>query len=111
MNPGYLIDVSRGEGRIDIARIIKLNNDNTIDVCFLSPIRRNTFSYTDDIETIPQEAVCGFYDTSDMTSFGVYHQINENVFEMIDYESDSDSDFIPSLTSSSEYSGDELEDE
>jgi len=94
-NEYELVDVVMEDGTVSIARIVEVKGDDIL-VSFLSPVRRNTFSFEDDIELIPKEAICGFYNTDDLTKTGAYQQIQPNKYEMLDYDSDeSDLDFIP----------------
>ena len=91
MKQNELVDVATGDGVVCLARIVKVGSNMT-DVQFLSPVRRNTFSFEDGIESVPNETIIGFYDTENIEDTKMYKMINTNVFEGVDYESESDSD-------------------
>ena len=89
MKYNELIDVLNDDGTIGIARVIE-GQGSYITVQFLRPIRRNTYTFEDDIEVIPREAIQGFYDTDDISSTGMF-KIKENEFTKLD-DSDSETD-------------------
>ena len=91
-----LVDVLLEDGEICLARVVEDKGD-TVRVSFLCPVKRNTFSFEDDIEDVPRDAIQGFYDTDDMSKTGMYKTIKEGVYEKIDEDSDTetDPDFSP----------------
>lgn len=91
MKANELVDVAIEDDIVCMARVVRDDGD-TVDVQLLVPVRRNTFSFDEDIQTVPSDAIVGFYDTDNVEKTGMYRMTNTNTYEGVDYESESESD-------------------
>jgi len=101
-----LVDVQHEDGMVSIARVLYEQND-TLGVQFLRKINVDTYDFNINVEHIPKDTICGFYDTDDLETTGLYKKTLDGRYESADdsdYELDdgdliSESESITSLDS------------
>ena len=92
-----LIDVVLQDNVISLARILE-DMGSTLTVQFLKKNKKDVYEFAEFPEEIPRESIAGFYDTDDLEKTGLYIK-TEYGYEEI---SESDSDYEPAETDSSE---------
>jgi hypothetical protein len=101
-----IIDVQEDNGMVSIARILYEDGD-ILGVQFLRKINNDTYDFNIQVEHIDKATVCGFYDTEELETTGLYKKTLDGRYESADdsdYELDeedliSDSESITSLDS------------
>jgi hypothetical protein len=102
-----LVDVLLSDNVISIARIVE-DLGSTLRVQLLSKHHGGIHIFDEEIEEVPTESVCGYYDTDDLENTGVFKRTRFGYEEI----SSSDSEYEPSDPDESESESDvSLDDE
>ena len=83
-----LVDVNCDDGTIQIARIVK-DEDDTCTVRFLERIKSNLYEFTKTDDIVEKSSISGFYDTDDLEKTLLYVKVS-NGYELIDDSEDED---------------------
>jgi hypothetical protein len=99
-----LVDVLLSDDVVSLARIVE-DCGKTLKVQILSKNHGGIYIFDQEIEEIPVESVCGYYDTDNLEETGAFKRTRFGYEEV----SESDSDYEPtdSDDSDSESLGDE----
>jgi hypothetical protein len=92
-----LIDIVLRDNVISLARVLE-DMGPTLMVQLLKKNKKEVYEFTEYPEEIPRESISGFYDTDNLEETGLYIK-TEYGYEEI---SESDSDYEPGETDSSE---------
>lgn len=83
-----LVDVNCDDGTVQIARIVK-DDDDTCTVRFLERIKSNLYEFTKTDDVVEKSSISGFYDTDDLEKTLLYVKVS-NGYELIDDSEDED---------------------
>jgi len=87
-----IIDVQQDNGMVSIARILYEDGD-ILGVQFLKKINHDTYDFDIHVDRIEKATVCGFYDTEELETTGLYKKTLDGRYESADdsdYELDED---------------------
>ena len=82
-----LVDVKSDDGSVQIARIV-LETDTTYTVNFLEKNKHHLYDFVDISEVINKESVSGFYDTTNLEHTGLYEQLRNGSYTLVDHSDD-----------------------
>jgi len=92
-----LVDVLLSEDVISIARVIE-DLGQTLKIQLLSKHTDGLHIFDEDIEEVPVDSICGYYDTDDLEETGMFKRTRFGYEEI----SSSDSEYEPSESEDSE---------
>lgn len=92
-----LVDVLLSDNVISIARIVE-DLGSTLKVQLLSKHHGGIYIFDEEIEEVPTESVCGYYDTDVLENTGAFKRTRFGYEEI----SSSDSDYDPTDSDESE---------
>jgi hypothetical protein len=102
-----LVDILLSDNVISIARIVE-DLGSTLKVQLLSKHHGGIYIFDEEIEEVPTESVCGYYDTDDLENTGAFKRTRFGYEEI----SSSDSEYEPTDSDESESESDvSLDDE
>lgn len=102
-----LVDVLLSDNVISIARIVE-DLGSTLRVQLLSKHHGGIHIFDEEVEDVPTESICGYYDTDDLENTGVFKRTRFGYEEV----SSSDSEYEPIDSDESESESDvSLDDE
>ena len=83
-----IVDVQCDDHSIQIAKIVKYSGDSC-EVKFLERIHSSVFKFSDHVEMIERDSICGFYDVDNLEDTGIYVHTQRG-YELIDDSEDED---------------------
>ena len=83
-----IVDVQCDDHSIQIAKIVKDSGDSC-EVKFLERIHSSVFKFSDHVEMIERDSICGFYDVDNLEDTGIYVHTQRG-YELIDDSEDED---------------------
>ena len=86
-----IVDIEYEDGMTRIARIVK-DLGTEFEISTLEYYGYDTWSFNDDVESVPRESVSGFYDTMFLENTGLYEKLKNGMYASIDT---SDTDYFP----------------
>lgn len=102
-----LVDVLLTSDIVSVARVVE-DRGQTLKVKLLSRHHDGLYIFDEEIEEVPVESICGYYDTDDLEATGAFKRTRFGYEEI----SSSDSEYEPSVSDESESESDvSLDDE
>ena len=82
-----IIDIEFEDGMICIGKIIK-DIGTEFEVSVLEHVGDGLWDFDQELECIPKDSVSGFYDTTNLESTGLYEQLKNGSYILIDHSDD-----------------------
>lgn len=101
-----LVDVLLSEDVVSLARIVE-DCGNTLKVQLLSKHHGGLHIFDEEVEEVPVESICGYYDTDELEHTGMFKRTRFGYEEV----SETDSEYEPSDSDSDESESESLVEE
>tara|TARA_B100001996_G_C18211373_1_gene420040 strand:+ start:135 stop:449 length:315 start_codon:yes stop_codon:yes gene_type:complete len=103
-----IVDVAFEDGSVSLCRVLHSLNELEYLVEEFVCYRDGTCKFNGETQSISREAVCGYYDVTDVEDTGLYRKVTDGIYEPI-YDSDEDYEMSSDEESDSDISLDEEE--
>jgi hypothetical protein len=103
-----IVDVAFEDGSISLCRVVQEINDHEYLVEEFVCRRDGTCKFSGHTQAISKDAVCGYYDVTNVEDTGLYRKVADGIYEPI-YDSDEDYEMSSDDESDSDISLDDEE--